>query len=181
VDLFHLTATEREVCRFVDGNGVPVEHPAPEQVKITTLANLCAVNNHPLPGAVSFTWNWVEPSDAQAMSGVVAINRNALAAYYKKQLQDLLSGKLVHLSVSISGPEEFKFSWDITTGGTLEDEACTIRPDGETILTISHSSNAGDQKTNGVTFDFEFQLQSTYDCTVYLPIAILRTTPSRLM
>ncbi|MET0514181.1 MAG: hypothetical protein ABW047_02465 [Nitrospiraceae bacterium] len=166
VDLFHLTAMEREACRFVDGNGVPVEHPAPEQVKVTTLAYLCAVNNHPLPGAASFNWNWVEPSDAQAMSGVVAINRNALAAYYKRQLQELLSGKLVKLSASISGPEEFKFSWDITTGGTLEDKDCIITPDGEKILTISYSSNSDAQQTNKVTYDFEFSLHATYTCSV---------------
>lgn len=166
VDLFHLTAMEREACRFVDGNGVPVEHPAPEQVKITTLAYLCAVNNHPLPGAASFNWNWVEPSDAQAMSGVVAINRNALAAYYKRQLQELLSGKLVKVSASISGPEEFKFSWDITTGGTLEDKDCIITPDGEKILTISYLCNSDAQQTNKVTFDYEFSLHTTYTCSV---------------
>jgi hypothetical protein len=166
VDLFHLTATEREVCRFVDGNGVPVEHPAPEQVKIATLAYLCAVNNHPLPGTASFNWNWVEPSDAQAMSGVVAINRNALAANYKRQLQELLSGKLVNVSAAISGPEKFTFSWDITTGGTLEDKDCIITPDGEKILTISYSSNSDAQQTNKFTYDFEFQLHSTYDCAV---------------
>jgi hypothetical protein len=166
VDLFHLTATEREVCRFVDGNGVPVEHPAPEQVKIATLAYLCAVNNHPLPGTASFNWNWVEPSDAQAMSGVVAINRNALAANYKRQLQELLSGKLVKVSAAISGPEKFTFSWDITTGGTLEDKDCIITPDGEKILTISYSSNSDAQQTNKFTYDFEFQLHSTYDCAV---------------
>jgi len=167
VDLFHLTATEREVCRFVDGNGVPVEHPAPEQVKIATLAYLCAVNNHPLPGTASFNWNWVEPSDAQAMSGVVAINRNALAANYKRQLQELLSGKLVKVSAAISGPEKFTFSWDITTGGTLEDKDCIITPDGEKILTISYSSNSDAQQKNELfTYDFEFQLHSTYGCTV---------------
>src|SRR4029077_1756470 len=68
---------------------------------------------------------------------------------------------------SISGPEEFKFSYDITTDGTLEDKDCIITPDGEKILTISYSSNSDAQQKNELgTYDFEFSLHTTYTCSV---------------
>ena len=81
-----LTGMEREVGQFVDGNGVVVSNPTPEQKQAVTLDYLCAVNNNHLPGAASFSWNWVEPADIVNESGVIAINRNTLATYYKNLL-----------------------------------------------------------------------------------------------
>lgn len=161
-----LTGMEREVGQFVDGNGVVVSNPTREQKQAVTLDYLCAANNHHLPGAASFDWNWVEPADIVNESGVIAINRNTLATYYKNRLIPHVRNSCLkaytHTSVEAMGDMSIK--WNLTPGQTPQ--TAKINPSGSEVLVISYKSisNSGDQSlgTYGA-----FNIHTSYSCKVY--------------
>lgn len=84
-----LTAYERQVSLLKDTNGVVIQSPTPAQKNVTTLDHLCAANGHPLPGTANFNWNWVMPTEVDQESGVIAINRNSIAEFFKPQILPL--------------------------------------------------------------------------------------------
>ncbi|PWY94741.1 hypothetical protein BO94DRAFT_457575 [Aspergillus sclerotioniger CBS 115572] len=52
----------------------------------TTLDHLCAINNNPVPRISGLDWNWMKPQDLEESSGIIAINRNILAAFVAANL-----------------------------------------------------------------------------------------------
>ncbi|KAK3380943.1 hypothetical protein B0H63DRAFT_510896 [Podospora didyma] len=53
---------------------------------LDTLNYLCAVDGKTLPPAVNFDWNWVTPSELLDHDGVISVNRNTFAAWFRTQL-----------------------------------------------------------------------------------------------
>jgi len=161
----HLTGMEREVNQFVDGNGEVVPNPTPEQRKVTTLNYLCAANNNPLPGAAGFSWNWVEPADVGKESGVISVNRNALANYYKNILVPFVKKSCIKASCSINAHwwGDVNYHWTLSTGQTPQH--ADITPSGSTVLNISYESDARGYDKSGVTAG-ELKIHTPYTCSV---------------
>lgn len=160
-----LTGIEREVGQFVDGNGVPVQNPTPEQLQVYTLDYLCAVNNGALPGAATFNWNWVDPANVADESGMISINRNTLANYYKNKLVPFVKNSCMkaytHVTAHALGKVDNKYS--LTPGQTPD---TIIIPDtGETVLEISYSSKGKSHDKSGATYG-ELDLEPSFNCTV---------------
>jgi hypothetical protein len=80
---------ERQVSKLKDGQGVEITNPTADQVNATTLDYLCATDDHPLPGASTFSWNWMTPDTINDESGVIAINRNTIANFFLAELLPL--------------------------------------------------------------------------------------------
>lgn len=165
-----LTGVEREVNQLLDGNGVVIPNPTPEQTQVTTLNYLCAANNNPLPGVASFNWNWVDPADVNDESGVIAVNRNTIAKYFQNQLMPIVSKSCVGVSVYVTCDHTWApitgivdYSWTLSPGKTPK--SATISPSGETVLTISFDDYAEDSTKAGATSG-ELKIWSNYDCNV---------------
>ncbi|OOG00709.1 hypothetical protein ASPCADRAFT_202544 [Aspergillus carbonarius ITEM 5010] len=63
-----------------------IVNPVPANPAATTLDHLCAINNNPVPRISGLDWNWVKPENLEESSGVIAINRNNLAAFVAANL-----------------------------------------------------------------------------------------------
>ncbi len=160
-----LTGMEREVGQFVDGNGVVVKNPTPQQEQVVTLDYLCAANNNPLPGTASFNWNWVDPANVGNESGIIAINRNTLANYYKNLLIPHVKKSCLKAWASVTahmmGAVEHR--WKLTPGQTPT--IAKVTPNGSTVLTISYESQANAHDKSGLTYA-ELDLHTPYTCSV---------------
>ncbi|KAK8219147.1 hypothetical protein M8818_000878 [Zalaria obscura] len=139
----HLTGIERQVSTLVDeSSGVPIQNPTPVQQSATTLNYLCAVNHNPLPGAASFSWNWVEPTNIESESGVIAINRNTIANYFMKELQLLPSVRNSCVAVTTSvkahwwGPVTYYHTF--VPGQSLQSAA--ISESGADVISMAYES-----------------------------------------
>jgi hypothetical protein len=160
-----LTGMEREVGQFVDGKGVVVPNPTPEQKAVTTLCYLCAANNNALPGAASFDFNWVEPNDGGDQSGVISVNRNALANYYKNILSVHVQPQCLRTWTTVR----------VWPGGTAEynamvypnnnPQSMTISPSGSEVITIAYESKSDANNQSGATYG-ELDLHTALKCTV---------------
>lgn len=164
-----LTGMEREVGVFVDGAGNPIQNLTPEQRNVVTLDYLCAVNNNHLPGAASFSWNWVDPSDVDNLSGVISINRNTLANYYKGVLIPLLRNSCIGVNCSVTHDSDSWISGKVHYKGTFTagktPSSAIITPSGAEVLQISFSDSCQDSTKSGATYG-ELKLNSNFDCTV---------------
>lgn len=76
-----LMTFERQVSQLKGSSGAVIKNPTTDQQNTSTLDHLCAANNHLLPGTSSFSWNWVLPTEVDQYGGVIAVNRNAIAAF----------------------------------------------------------------------------------------------------
>lgn len=158
-----LTGMEREVGQFVDGNGVVVPNPTPAQKQVVTLDYLCAANNNPLPGAATFSWNWVEPADVGNKSGVIAINRNTLARYYQSVLVPAVKKTCMKAWSTVTAhPISFDSNMTLTPGQTPN---AVINPSGTDVLVISYASKSDANDKWGLTYG-ELDLHSSFTCTV---------------
>jgi hypothetical protein len=162
-----LTGIEREVNQLLDDSGVVIPNPTSLQKKLTTLNYLCAVNNNNLPGIASFNWNWVEPAEIDLESGVIAINRNCLANYYKTQL--LNDGTLKRACVkpwtSVTAHAFGGTDWNWSFTPYQAPQNVTIPADGPEVLSISFESNSDSHDKSGAT-GAEFDIHSSYNCSV---------------
>ncbi|QEC77564.1 hypothetical protein [Mucilaginibacter ginsenosidivorax] len=167
-----LTAMERVVDQFVDGNGIVISSPTPEQKNVAALCYVCAADNKPLPALSSFTWNWVEPSEVDDESGIIAINRNTIANYFKNQLMQTASRSCIGVSVYVSHNSDswitgvVNYSWTLTKNNTPQ-TAAVVSEAGNlgTIIRIGYTSEQRDTTDSGATHG-ELDLGSSYDCTV---------------
>lgn len=160
-----LTGMERDVGQFVDGNGVAVPNPTPEQKQVVTLDYLCAANSNPLPGAASFDFNWVDPADVGNESGVIAVNRKTLANYYANILIGQVKSHCLKAWTTVK----------VWPGGTAEYKAMvspnnnsqktTISQSGSEAFTISYESIADASDKAGLTYG-ELDLHSSFTCKV---------------
>lgn len=160
-----LTGMEREVGQFLDGNGVVVKNPTPLQKQVVTLDYLCAANNNPLPGTASFNWNWVDPANVGNESGIIAINRNTLANYYKNLLLPLVKNSCIKAWTSVTAHMMGKVDNKMSLTPWQTPTSVEIIPSGSEVLTISYTSNANSHDKSGLTYG-EFDIHSSYKCSV---------------
>jgi hypothetical protein len=58
----------------------------PKSFDLDVLNYLCAVDGKKLPPASNFDWNWVTPQELLDHDGIVSINRNTFANWFRTQL-----------------------------------------------------------------------------------------------
>jgi len=64
----------------------PYPKPTQAQQDAGMLAYLCAADHDRLPPPVAFDWNWLDIAEDASADGVIAINRNTFANYFKGQV-----------------------------------------------------------------------------------------------
>ncbi|MTK52213.1 hypothetical protein [Paludibacter sp.] len=138
-----LTDLNMEVNPFMGTNGQPVSQPTTDQQNLSTLCYLCAANGTVLPAAAQFSWNWIDPSESSNSNGIVSINRNTFANYFKDQLLQYVPNNCYKSSVHVElDGLDVKFSFSLSPGQAPN---VTIPSTGSTVLTMSYSSEASDQ------------------------------------
>lgn len=144
-------------CMFTKGNAQPasmtptdlnfmtqpyIGAPTPA---LNTLNYLCAFDHASLPPPVPLRWNWFDSASPAAADGVLAINRNVLAAYFQNQLQDYVKKNCfaAWVRVWLSGFFDTNCHWDwsLTPG---QAPTVTIPPTGPTVLTFAQQSYDND-------------------------------------
>jgi hypothetical protein len=161
-----LTGMERQVNPFIDGKGIVERNPTREQKQATTLAYLCAANDNSLPGAATFNWNWVEPSDIANQSGVIAINRKTLANFYQETIVPLVKQSCIKVKTKVDAYNVFggvTYKWWLTPG---QDPKVEFPMDDSKVLTISYCSSDSDSDNNAATHG-ELKLESSFLCHVF--------------
>lgn len=141
-----LTDLNMEVNPFVGSNGEPVFNPTKDQQDLSTLDYLCAANGNSLPTASEFTWNWIDPSQESDFQGVVAINRNILANYFKDQLEPFVKQNcfLPHVRVWLSGKLDTTVNYESSLTGS-QTPTVTNPTTGAEVLHFSYSNTSWDQ------------------------------------
>lgn len=114
-----------------------------EQQHVQTLSYLCAVQNHTLPPPVPFTWNWLDPSLAKDVHGVVSINRNTFANWFRQQLSDTVNKCCLAFSVVVTYhfPDGAQFNVTTSAGGTPTEKA----DGGANVLKYTYHFETADQ------------------------------------
>ncbi|KAF4970562.1 hypothetical protein FZEAL_10010 [Fusarium zealandicum] len=163
-----LTSLERWVSPVVDPNsGQAIKDPSELQLSATTLNYLCATDGHPLPGASSFSWNWIEPQDIAQSSGVISIKRSVMGEYLAQQILPLARTSCIEPSVDVIATDIIggvEYDWGFT-GGQMPD--VTITESGPVAATLDYSYTAKDSDKMALTYG-EFTIKSTYSCSVVL-------------
>lgn len=137
-----LTDLNLEVCPYLGANGQPVSNPTPDQQDLATLNYLCAADRNLLPPAVTFGWNWIDPSEVADYDGVIAINRSAMVNYFKTQLQQYVTNNcfLPYVRVYMDGLNVM-YSWNLTRG---QAPTVTTPATGTQVLVFDFSADAED-------------------------------------
>jgi hypothetical protein len=65
---------------------LPYPNLSKDQQRLATLNYLCAANGNAIPPSATFPWNWVDASRLNNYDGVISINRDTLANYFRNQL-----------------------------------------------------------------------------------------------
>ncbi|GAA1364348.1 hypothetical protein [Streptomyces beijiangensis] len=165
VSTLTLTDLNLEVLPFLGSNGQPIVNPTPAQQDLAALSYLCAADGNALPAAVPFSWNWVEANEQADFDGVVAINRNAFANYFRHQLAPYVPSNCYLPSVRVTydaGKVETRYSWSMTSG---QAPSFTMPATGPTVLTFHYGADSVDQA--GLNGDLgKMELRPSYDISV---------------
>ncbi|KAI1823536.1 hypothetical protein F4861DRAFT_549638 [Xylaria intraflava] len=161
-----MTAFERQVSQLKDPNGAVIQNPTTEQKNVTTLDYLCAANDHVLPGTASFSWNWMLPTQVDQQSGVMAINRNALAAFFLPQILPTARAGMIKIiptaeanALSVAGTITLK----LISG--QDPTKTTITETGENVLRIEYLSDEVSEDWAGASY-CGVVVKSNYTCEV---------------
>ncbi|GGM23576.1 hypothetical protein GCM10010129_80010 [Streptomyces fumigatiscleroticus] len=159
-----LTDLDMEVSPFLDGNGRTIVDPTPDQRSLATLSYLCAADGDPLPAAVPFGWNWIETAEETDYDGVVAINRTALANYFRNRLAGYVATNCYRPTVTVT--YDFSsgttYSWNMFPG---QNPTVTTPATGPTVLAFHYDADTADQA--GLNGDMgQMELHPSYDVTV---------------
>jgi hypothetical protein len=190
-------------CMFTQGNATPasmtptdlnfmaqpyIGTPTPA---LNTLNYLCSIDNATLPPPVPLRWNWFDTNTPAAADGVLAINRNVLAAYFQNQLNDYVKRNCFSswVRVWLSGffDQNCHWSWRLTPGQT---PTVTIPPTGPSVLQFAQQSYANDsaglggdmgQMTLAPSFTLDVQFAGntivvTQHLLIYLRVQALQTS-----
>ncbi|QPC59453.1 hypothetical protein HYE67_001684 [Fusarium culmorum] len=161
-----LTGLERWVSQVVDPiSGETIKDPSELQRSATTLNYLCATDGHHLPGASSFSWNWIEPQEVSQSSGVISINRNTMADYLAKQILPLAQSSCIKPWVDVIAKDvvgSVDYKWSFTSGQT---PTVNVTESGPLVATLDYSYTAWDSDQDWATYG-ELKIASTYSCSV---------------
>lgn len=120
----------------------------------------------PSPPASKFNWNWVDASQLNDHDGVISINRDTFANYFRTQLASSAARCCILPAVRVWLSDPFtstvNYSWSLA-GDQLP--TVTIPPAGNTVLRFDYS--AASEDAAGLNDDMgKFRLQNTYSLTV---------------
>ncbi|KAF4339364.1 hypothetical protein FBEOM_6778 [Fusarium beomiforme] len=163
-----LTALERWVSPVVDpSSGEPIKDPSPLQLSATTLNYLCATDGHPLPGATSFNWNWIEPQDVSQQSGVISIKRSTMGQYLANVIEPLARKSCIKPWVDVTAENiwgDVKYQWSLTPG---QQPTVKVTESGPLVATLDYSYTDSGWDQDVGTYG-ELKISSTYSCSIVL-------------
>ncbi|KAJ4208871.1 hypothetical protein NW759_013633 [Fusarium solani] len=161
-----LTALERWVSPVVDPTtGEKIKDPSALQLSATTLNYLCATDGHPLPGASSFNWNWVEPQDVAQTSGVISIKRSTMAQYLANEILPLARKSCIKPYASVTANNvvgSVTYNWGFTNG---QNPTVKVTDSGPIVATLDYSASDSSWDKMAATYG-ELKLTSTYSCSI---------------
>jgi hypothetical protein len=132
-----LTNMAIEISSYID----PANNTA-DNNNLNSLNYLCEVNGKAPTPAVPFNWNWVEKSEESSFDGVIAINRNTFANYFKNQLYGYVITNCYAANVRVwMDGLSVDYSWNLTPG---QAPTITTPATGAEVLHFSYASNADD-------------------------------------
>lgn len=134
-----LTDLNFNVNPFVGDDGQPLARPTAEQQGLATLNYLCAADENPLPPAVKFNWNWIDPSEESDYHGVAVTRRAVLADTFEEELRQhaLKNCNRPNVTVAYTTGAMVGFSNEMIPGQQLR----TNKPSqGSTVLTMTYDS-----------------------------------------
>jgi hypothetical protein len=150
------------------GNG-PYRSPTQPQRDAATLAYLCAADHDPLSVPVTFDWNWIEPNEEASFDGVIAINRNTFANYFKQQrsLTEYVASNCyapwVRVWLSGAFDTNTHYRWKLTGN---QSPTVTLLLTGPVVLQYSYSSREAEDDA-GLNGDMgEMKLSSSFNMTI---------------
>ncbi|KAM0080372.1 hypothetical protein ACKRZS_007467 [Fusarium odoratissimum] len=161
-----LTALERWVSPVVDpSSGQVIKDPSDLQLSATTLNYLCATDGHPLPGASSFNWNWIEPSEVAQSSGVISIKRSTMAQHLVDKMEPLARKSCIKPSARVTADNvvgKVTYYWGFSSG---QQPTVKVTPCGPLVATLDYSHTASGWDQNAATYG-ELKITSTYSCSI---------------
>lgn len=163
VSTMTLTNLDMQVSPYVDSNDLPIPNPDLATENLATLNYLCTADGAPLPPPVPFSWNWVDKSAVKHHDGVLSINRNTFAHYFRQQLENYVPSVclLPRVSAWVEGGEgNFLFPFDAGQKPTV-----TLPISGQTVLKYHYDSRGyADAGYKGVLGSLE--IKPSFDLTV---------------
>ena len=161
-----LRALQRWVSPVVDSlSGAKIENPSADQLAATTMNYLCATGNNSLPGASSFSWNWVDPQIINDSSGVVAIKRDTIARYLVDKMLPAARSSCIQQWTKVDAYKivgGVDYSWQFYPG---QEPTTTIDPIGPIVARIEYSKAARSSSRNDATYG-ELNITSSYSCSI---------------
>ncbi|KAI1261196.1 hypothetical protein F5Y18DRAFT_440733 [Xylariaceae sp. FL1019] len=148
-----LTGIERQVSFLKDSAGQELKDPSPEQLAVTTLDYLCAMDYHPHPGAKTFNWNWVMPEDVNRASGVISINRNTLGNSIMNEILPSCQQSCIiaHPTVSTGPSGEVHIDCSEIENGGMPQQT-TITSQGASVIHIEYVHDSVAKDTRGAYY-----------------------------
>ncbi|KAJ2995714.1 hypothetical protein NUW58_g1195 [Xylaria curta] len=148
-----LTSFERQVSQLKDYNGVVIPNPTTEQQNASTLDHLCAANDNPLPGTSSFSWNWVQPTEVDQLSGVISVNRNALAEFFLPEiLPTARKGCCLCVPTATAYPLQVMGDVSIDVQSGQSPDKVEVTTSGENVIRIEYSDSKKDEDWSGASY-----------------------------
>jgi hypothetical protein len=159
-----LTGLLRSVSPVVDSStGAPIDNPSQLQTSATTLNYLCATGGRSVPGASSFSWNWIEPQDISQSSGVMSVKRDVIAAYFVEQMLPQAKKSCIKPWTDVDAYDivgGVSYYWSFARG---QQPSVTYHKSGATVASLSYSDVARASDSMALTHG-ELNITSTYTC-----------------
>ncbi|KAI1295933.1 hypothetical protein F5Y03DRAFT_387328 [Xylaria venustula] len=161
-----MTAFERQVSQLKDPNGVIIDKPTTEQANVSTLDYLCAANDNKLPGASSFSWNWVTPTEVDQESGIIAINRNTLAAHFLPQIIPTARSGMIKIDpTATADPISVSGGVGLLLQSDQEPTKAEVTASGENVIRLEYSYKKLSEDWAGASY-CGVEVTSSYECDV---------------
>jgi hypothetical protein len=141
----------------------PYTPEGPATNGLNTLNYLCETNHSSLRPPVPFSWNWIEPAERAGFDGVVSVNRDTFARYFREQLTPCVLANCYQPSVQVSmSGLTIRPNWDMRAVGK---PTITMPPAGAQVLSYFYNASASDQAGLGGDMG-SMTLSTTYSTTV---------------
>ncbi|KAI9371420.1 hypothetical protein BJX61DRAFT_548260 [Aspergillus egyptiacus] len=161
-----LTALERWVSPVVDASsGEKIKDPSALELSATTLNYLCATDGRQLPGASTFSWNWIDPQDVTSSSGVISIKRSTMASFLTKKILPQARRSCIKTSASVKARDVVggvTYSWGFSPG---QEPTVKFPDSGPIVATMDYSCTSKGSDKMAWTYG-ELKLSSTYSCNI---------------
>ncbi|KAF5547691.1 hypothetical protein FMEXI_5017 [Fusarium mexicanum] len=173
--LMQLTSISQQVNPCKDSNGALIVSPTKEQTAASTLDYLCMTNNKQIPREDAFTWSWVQPSDVQSQSGVLAIRRDVFSQFLLDVVWNQVKANCITTmpnagQIVVGNDSKWPPSSPVTLCPNQTPQSSWFGP-GSTLFTIQYTA-ANDTGTTATNWDWwnssscSLRVIPTYQCIV---------------